>query len=230
MSQFKFFYPEWQKHELEWLRIEPHTWVRRWAALCLLMKKDRIDVNRVHKELIDKAGRLSGNHLELVGRWKESCLAESNDRWKSKTPVAYDTWMLAKTELPKCPAKERVAEFLEVWSAKKFAAGVDKKKGHVLQKRFGLSRSTTLLHFISGGDYPILDSNVQTAMARLGSPIQDGIEAYLNSFCPLFSELAVASGVSGTEGLRMLDNALFQYGATDFPQSQIDSANGSTPR
>jgi hypothetical protein len=67
-------------------------------------------------------------------------------------------------------------------------------------------------------------------MARLGSPIQGGIEAYLNSFCPLFSELAVASGVSGTEGLRMLDNALFRYGAANFPSTLIDSAIGNTPQ
>jgi hypothetical protein len=145
--------------------------------------------------------------------------------WKSKTPAAYDTWMQVKAELPKCPTKERIDEFLEVWSENKFAAGVDKKTGQVQQKRFGLSRSTTLLHFVSGGDYPILDSNVREAMARLGSPIQEGISAYLNSFCPLISDLAAASGVSGTEGLRMLDNALFSYGSTEFPMFLINSAS-----
>ena len=129
-AEFKCFYPEWRKIELEWLEIEPHAWVRRWAALCLL-KKGGIESNRVHKKLIDKAGRLSGKDFEKIGKWKERCLAESNGRWKSETPAAYDTWMLVKAELPKCPTKGRVANFLKKWSEKKFAAGVSKKTGHV---------------------------------------------------------------------------------------------------
>jgi hypothetical protein len=105
---------------------------------------------------------------------------------------------------------------LEYWKEKTFVAG---KKGElVLRYRFGLSRATTLLHFVSGGRYPILDSRVATALSRLGSPIEETIDGYLNCFCPLFSEIAAVCGVSGMEGLRKLDNALFSYGSdTSFP-------------
>jgi hypothetical protein len=44
-------------------------------------------------------------------------------------------------------------------------------------------------------------------MARLDSPIEMTIDGYLRSFCLLFSELAAVCGVSGTKGLRKLDNA-----------------------
>jgi hypothetical protein len=55
-------------------------------------------------------------------------------------------------------------------------------------------------------------------MIRLGSPMEETIDGYLNSFCPVFSEIAAVCGVSGAAGLRELDNALFSYGAdASFP-------------
>jgi hypothetical protein len=166
---------------------------------------------------MDKKGALLAEDFEQIGKWKEGCLKPGNGRWKTGTPTAYDVWMQAKARLPECPDTTGIAAFLMDWSERTFTAGKDQRR-----KRFGLSRATTLLHFVSVGVYPILDSRVMTAMIRLGSPINNAetIGGYLNSFCPLFSELAVVCGVSGVNGLRTLDNALFNYGAeTSIPSS-----------
>jgi hypothetical protein len=93
--------------------------------------------------------------------------------------------------------------------------------GRRLERRFGLSRATTLLHFVSGGRYPIVDRRVEAAMTRLGSPIAMTVEGYL-AFCPLFAVLASVCGVSGAKGLRKLDNALFCYGLDSNPVLSVD--------
>jgi hypothetical protein len=194
--RFTFRYPEWRE-------IDPPAWVTWWAV------RWGDGDNPQYFDLIEKQGTLSGEDFEQMGKWKEGCLKPGNGRWKTGTPTAYDVWMKAKAELPHCPDKIGITAFLADWSNRKFAAG----KGQ--RKRFGLSRATTLLHFVSGGEYPILDSRAVTAMIRLGSPIEDdgSIGGYLNSFCPLFFDLAVVCGLSGVRGLRKLDNALFNYGA-----------------
>jgi hypothetical protein len=203
VSRFKFLYPEWSE-------VEPSAWLARWAV------RYGGGDNPEYFDLIAKQGKLSSDDFEQVGRWKEGCLKRSHGSWKTGTPRGYDIWMHAKAECPECPEQSDIAGFLKDWSERTFVAG--KKGDLVLRYRFGLSRATTLLHFISGGRYPILDSRVATAMIRLGSPIEETIDGYLNSFCPLFSEIAAVCGVSGIEGLRKLDNALFNYGSeTYFP-------------
>jgi len=203
MSRFKFLYPEWRE-------IEPSAWLTNWAA------RYRAADNREYFGLITKHGKLTGDDFELVGRWKEGCLKPKHGSWKAGTPKGYEVWMQAKAEAPGCPEQGELSGFLKNWSERTFVAG--KKGDLVLRYRFGLSRATTLLHFISGGRYPILDSRVATALVRLGSPITETIDGYLSSLCPLFSEIAAVCGVSGIEGLRKLDNALFMYGAdTSFP-------------
>jgi hypothetical protein len=91
------------------------------------------------------------------------------------------------------------------------ASHKQRKDGQPFTQAFGVSRATTLLHFVSGGFYPILDSTVQASLVRLGSPVDNTIGEYVNIFCPLFLELASVCGLSGTEGLRQLDNALMTY-------------------
>ena len=74
----------------------------------------------------------------------------------------------AAKELPKCPDETKVAAFLEDWANRAYTA-TDRRGPR--KKHFGLPRATTLLHFISGGRYPIFDSRVRTAIARLlGQP------------------------------------------------------------
>jgi hypothetical protein len=211
ISTFKFRYPEWRD-------IEPAAWVRWWAAHyeALFGTED----NRVHKLLIDKAGSLSVDDIDLVGRWKEGCLALENGRWKPDTPVAYEVWMHARGEMPKCPSEELTSNFLNGWSERTFSSGID-RNGRALRKRFGLSRATTLLHFVSGGHYPIFDSRVAEAMKRLGSPVSKTVAGYLSSFCPLFNQIAKLCGISEPQGFRTIDNALFCYGLENIPISII---------
>src|SRR5205823_2829521 len=157
-----------------------------------------------------------------VGQWKEQCWPPNLGRWTSGTPAAYDVWMQVKEELRTRPHEDTLESFLTHWSDKSFVVG-KKEDAQPRKRRFGLSRATTLLHFITGGDYPIMDAIVVKALARLGSPVSNTEEAsgYLNSFCPLFSELAHMCGVAGTAGLRRLDNALLMYGSADlFPSSK----------
>jgi hypothetical protein len=100
-----------------------------------------------------------------------------------------------------------VAAFLEDWPNRAYT---DTYKKGQKQKHFGLSRSTTLLHFLSGGRYPIFDSRVKTAIARLlDRPKLPGtVSSYLGSYLPLFKELAERCE---TSDFRMLDKALFSY-------------------
>jgi len=127
--------------------------------------------------------------------------------------------MQTKAESPTCPEKNDVATFLTDWSERRFLAG-QRKNGQPFSPSFGLSRATTLLHFISGGIYPILDSTVLTALTRLGSPVKGTTGEYTNTFCSRFSELASACAMSGIEGLRKLDNALTTFGAdASYPAS-----------
>jgi hypothetical protein len=126
--------------------------------------------------------------------------------------VAYTIWRQAAKDLPVCPDESHVAGFLADWSERKY---MDHFKSGIVQKRFGLSRATTLLHFLSGGRFPIFDSRVRKAMTRLlGSRVPNTVHWYLDSFCPLVLEIAA---LCGTEDLRMVDKALFSYGGRSLP-------------
>jgi len=157
-------------------------------------------------ELITKHKSLSAADFEQIGKWKDR--AKTEGKWKANVAsVAYPIWMQAASELPKCPEGRGVAGFLDDWSHRKYT---DKYANGRREKRFGLSRSTTLLHFISGGCFPIFDSRVRKAITRLlNSPVPNTVCWYLDSYCPLFLEVAA---LCGTEDLRMVDMALFSYG------------------
>ncbi len=122
--------------------------------------------------------------------------------------------MQAASELPGCPEETDVAEFLDDWSSRKYT---DEYRNGQVEKHFGLSRTTTLLHFISGGRFPIFDSRVRRAMARLlTSQVPNTVHGYMDSYCPLFSEVAA---LCGAEDLRKVDMALFSYGDRILPFS-----------
>ena len=166
-----------------------------------------------HNELIAKDKSLSAADFVRIGKWKDAVKTEG--RWKANVAsVAYRIWMLAASELPKCPEESRVADFLDDWSERKYT---DEYAIGPVEKRFGLSRTSTLLHFISGGRFPIFDSRVRRAMARLlNFPVPNTVRWYLDSYCSLFSEIAA---LCGTEDLRMVDKALFSYGKRTLPFS-----------
>jgi hypothetical protein len=201
MSQFRF-------QVLEMRSGAPQVWLRFWAD-----RYPSSDYNEAeYRELIAKHNSLSSPDFERIGKWKDG--AKPGRRWKPNVAsVAFRIWRQAASKPPKCPEEERVGDFLEDWSNRKYT---DKyKNGVVREKRFGLSRATTLLHFVSGGDYPIFDSRVKTAIARLlGRPELSGnVSSYLESYVPLFMELADCCGTTGD--LRKLDKALFSYGALE---------------
>jgi hypothetical protein len=185
----------------------PREWVRLWA------ERYRGDDDAEHRCLIDSHQSLSADDFERIGKWKEGITTEAaiKGRWKPNVAsVAYLIWMQAAKELPKPPKQHEVAAFLDRWSTATYSDCFSSGKTKV--KRFGLSRATTLLHFVSGGEYPIFDQRVRTAVARLrNSPVQNTVPYYLNSFCPLFRELAMLCGLQ--DDLRSLDKALFSYGA-----------------
>ena len=101
---------------------------------------------------------------------------------------AYVIWMEAAETLPRCPGESRVATFLTDWPEKVYRD--EYTNGTKQNKRFGLSRESTALHFISAGRYPIFDSRVVAALSRLmRSPVTYSVGAYMDSYCPALRTL-----------------------------------------
>jgi hypothetical protein len=197
MSQFRF-------QVLEMRDSTPQKWLHVWAGR--YQGYDEAE----YGELIEKHKFLSAEDFRRIGKWKDGATTEG--QWKPNVAsVAYPIWEQAAEELPKCPEKREVAAFLEHWSNRAYT---DILKNGPRKKHFGLSRTTTLLHFLSGGSYPIFDSRVKTAFVRLlALPKLPGtVSSYLDSYVPLFEELA---DCCETNDFRMLDKALFSYGALD---------------
>lgn len=160
-----------------------------------------------YEQLIAKHEQFSPQDIEQIGRWKDA--ANTATKWKPNTAsVAYSVWMQAAAELPTCPSNDAgIAEFLTNWSERSY---IDQFQMKAVTKRFGLSRASTLLHFLSGGRYPIFDSRVRRALARmLGTTVPNSVEWYLQSYCPVVDQIAIECG---TSDLRLVDKALFSYG------------------
>jgi hypothetical protein len=155
----------------------------------------------------------SSTDFEEIGKWKDAAIG---GRWRPNVAsVAYPIWMAAASIPPKCPEKSDVTKFLSDWSERKYR---DEYANSSREKRFGLSRATTLLHFLSGGSYPIFDRRVRMAMTRLlGTTVPNKVRWYLDSYCPLFLEVATKCG---TTDLRAVDKALFSYGDRSLPFSK----------
>jgi hypothetical protein len=153
MSSFKFLIPEVRDGA-------PQDWLRVWASR---YPPDYDPMEYGDLIQIAKGKSLSAKDFERIGKWKDN--ANSENRWRPHVAsVAYQIWMQATEELPKCPDGEEsgVAAFLNDWSGRAYT---DLYKNRRLEKHFGVSRATTLLHFVSGGRFPIFDSRVP-AMAR----------------------------------------------------------------
>lgn len=200
MNQFRF-------RSLDGSDIAPQDWLNMWS--------DRYPSNDYagYSELIAKHKSLSAADFALIGKWKDA--AKTEGKWKPNVAsVAYLIWMQAASELPRCPEETNVADFLDEWCGRKYT---DEYPTGKVEKHFGLSRTTTLLHFISGGRFPIFDSRVRRAMARLlKSRVPNTVRGYLDSYCPLFLEVAA---LCEAEDLRKVDMALFSYGDRILPFS-----------
>jgi len=180
--------------------LVPEQWLRTWAAL--YPSNDYAG----YEELIAEHRSLSSADIQRIGRWKDG--ARSDGKWKlNVASVAYQVWMQAASEPPACPNDDQVAGFLVDWSERRYT---DNYRTKSVEKRFGLSRATTLLHFISGGRFPIFDSRVRRALTRLlNSRVPNSVRWYLDFYCPLFLEIAA---LCCTQDGRLVDKALFSYG------------------
>ena len=189
--------------------VAPAEWLRMWSSL--YRGYDEAE----YRSLIAAHETFSAADFERIGRWKDN--AGADGRWKPNVAmVAYKIWVQASLEMPRCPDQNHIAEFLLDWSERKYR---NEYKSSVVQERcFGLSSATTILHFISGGRYPIFDSRVRRAASRvLDSPVANTVQWYLDSYCPLVSRVAIECGVTD---VRSVDRALFCYGARRLPCSK----------
>ena len=200
-SRFRFRSPDGRD-------IAPDEWLGMWAALYPTSK-----YGTEHDKLIAKPEPLSAAYIVRIGRWKDAAQAES--KWKPNVAsVAYQIWMDAASKPPRCPDESQVADFLQYWSERKY---VNNYRSGAREMSFGLSRTTTLLYFISSQRFPIFDSRVIRALKRLlNSTVPKDIRWYVDTFRPLFREIA---GLCGTDNVRMVDKALFSYGGRnlEFP-------------
>lgn len=185
---------------------DPNSWLGMWAQ-----QYPEGDYSG-YEQLMSKHDRFTADDIERVGRWKDA--AHTAAKWKPNTAsVAYSVWMQAAAELPTCPSDaQAIAEFLTNWSERSY---VDQFRTKAVPKRFGLSRASTLLHFLSGGQFPIFDSRIRRALVRvLGTTVPNNIDWYIQSYCPVVAQIAIECG---TSDLRMVDKALFSYGGKNMP-------------
>lgn len=161
-------------------------------------------------QLLSRSRRLTSADFRWVGRWKDGAL--NNDKWRRNVAmVAFPIWMQAADELPGTRIESiHVARFLEDWSSRSYQ---DQYPNRAVKKKFGLSRATALLHVLSAGNYPIFDSRVRRAFRRLtAESAQNTVTWYLGSYVFFFWQLLAACG---SNEFRIVDRALFVYGAKD---------------
>jgi hypothetical protein len=144
-----------------------------------------------------------------MGKWKDGVGEDQPGKWRPNVAsVAYEIWIEISRNEPKWLEGGEI-EFLDYWSERTYT---DTYPSSSVNKRFGLSRATTLLHFVSGGRYPIFDSNVRKALIRLGhSRPKESVVYYLETYVPLFQQIL---DLCQSTDARNLDKALFSYGAS----------------
>jgi len=185
-------------------------WLNEWEPKYPSNKYDE----KQYETLIGKEGILSTDDFIQIGRWKDA--AQSNDKWRPNVAsVAFPAWRDASVELPNHRIEEATVEaFLKKWTHYSYPDASSRNKNG--KKRMGLSRATTLLHFMTGGQFPIFDSNIRRAAKSLcNRPAPNRIEWYMASYIPFFRELVTECRATA----RRVDKALHAYGrATLFSQ------------
>ncbi len=209
--------------------ISAAQWVAIWSA-----KFDStIYPEDIYRELVATGLELSDAEFEIVGAWKEgairsvrlgmtfgNCSVKFTDKWKPGTVAAYGVWR----SLPDCRSaleqyllRGQHRLFLDHLSQKSFMKPC--KGGGVTSTKFGLSRSTFVLHILSRARFPIYDSNTQAGIHLLtqGQIVKTKTAAidgdwYLRMFCTIIHDLQGACSASDLQSQRTLDKALFCYG------------------
>lgn len=198
--------PRFRFKNVHGLTVSPTEWLRVWNER---YPGEKYDLE--HDRLLARAGDLRAVDFEQIGRWKDA--ANSNAKWQpNAASVAYTVWMHAATVVPRLPADAEVPAFLQAWAEREYTQRFATRE---VTKRFGLSRATTLLYFLSAGRFPIFDSRVRRAIARLcAASVPNTITGYLSEYRPLIIEIAASCG---TRDLRSVDRALFSYGGRGLP-------------
>jgi hypothetical protein len=182
--------------------ISAEEWLLAWAPRYPTRDDEE------HDYLMARHKSFSAADFERIGKWKDGVTTGS--KWRSNiASVAYEIWMQAASELPQCPIDGHIQEFLTDWSERKYT---DKyKSGEQREKRFGTPRAATLLYFISGGRFPIVDRRVRKAIRRLLNCAEppNTVGWYVDAYCPLFTEIGA---LCNPRDKRDIDKALFAYG------------------
>jgi hypothetical protein len=192
-------------HLIGFTNVAPAVWLRQWSSLYPALAG--YDEEK-YRDLIRRYRTLTAVDFEQLGRWKDD--AGSDAKWKPNVAsVAYEVWMQAAVELPREPRTNDLPVFLAQWAER--TSHYVYRGGKSSTKRFGLSRASALLHFISGGKYPIFDSRVIAALTHLlGRAPEYTIGWYVESFCQIIADMAECCE---TTDHRTIDQALFCYGA-----------------
>src|ERR1017187_2888079 len=134
MNEFRF-------QVLEMRPSTPLEWLTRWKK----RYEDEIKDDPEYRALIERHPLSSADDFRRVGKWKDG--ATTAGRWRPNVAsVAFPIWERAAEESPTCPEESGVAAFLEDWSTREYT---DTYKNGPQKKHFGLSRATSLLHFVS---------------------------------------------------------------------------------
>jgi hypothetical protein len=178
------------------------VWLYEWASRYPRGKYPSIG------DLLARHDSLSSDDFVRLGRWKDGAL--KGGKWRPNVAsVAYPVWQEAASSLSGARISSKDArEFLSTWKNKSY---IDNYKGGLLRKKiFGVPRGTTLLHVVTGGQFPIMDSRVGAAAKELThKPVRNTVGAYFEVYVPLFAHLMAACETSEP---RKLDEALFAYG------------------
>lgn len=167
----------------------------------------------LYQKLIRKHESFTAADFESIGQWKDGALpvdGAPSGRWKPNVAsVAFEIWLQVARECPKCPPDNRVDEFLQGWGERRYKDNYP--NGTIRDKKFGLSRATTLLHFVSGGRFPIFDSRVELAVKALtAAPVEYSTHGYNKTIRPLVVKIIEQCPPAN---VRHVDRALFAYGA-----------------
>ncbi len=185
----------------------PQEWLRCWSQWYddEAGEQDRSEYAR----LIGLKGTFTADDFRAIGKWKDSAWAEAKYK-PNVASVAFPIWEQAAEEPPQCPPDDGVQSFLDGWARRRYTEMY--RSGISRNKQFGLSRASTLLHFLSAGRFPIYDSRVRTAIARLsgGVLLADSVDAYVTICLPFIDQLRTCCE---SDDIRKLDKALFCYGA-----------------
>ncbi|HEV2177061.1 MAG TPA: hypothetical protein VGW33_07640 [Terriglobia bacterium] len=196
----------------------PESWLNCWSSLYSQTYDEP-----VYNYLVKKTTNMTERDFQTLGAWKDGALKKSayakasefdpnnvsfNGKWSPKAAsVAYLTWGKAGKELSGQMTSDfptNVGDFLRDWSERRDKCGTS-------DKRFGLARASTLLHFVSGGRYPIFDARVRRALKKLiGVTPDNNVDWYLNEFLGLFA--ALTKKCAADSDCRKVDKALFAYG------------------